>query len=147
MITEKDVEKLDSIKPYDIQKLGAMQDPKTASAGTVLTAVAGGKSEYKEIPSAGAVIKKHPATTFGDEIKTDETGNYISLRAISSDSILRPFVDSVKAGGTTKMDLSTISLIPLNGYIRVYFSPAAMTQYSLTTGSRVVASVGYIYYE
>ena len=48
MITETDVEKLDSIKPSEIEKLGAMQDPKTATAGQVLTAVAGGKAEYKD---------------------------------------------------------------------------------------------------
>lgn len=53
MITESDVEKLDSIKPSEIQKLGAMQDPKTATAGQVLTAVAGGKAEFKA-PSGGA---------------------------------------------------------------------------------------------
>ena len=53
MITESDVEKLDSIKPSEIEKLGAMQDPKTATAGQVLTAVAGGKAEFKA-PSGGA---------------------------------------------------------------------------------------------
>ena len=53
MITEKDVEKLDSIKPSEIEKLGAMQDPKTATAGQVLTAVGGGKAEFKA-PSGGA---------------------------------------------------------------------------------------------
>lgn len=53
MITEKDVEKLDSIKPSEIEKLGAMQNPKEATAGQVLTAVAGGKAEFKA-PSGGA---------------------------------------------------------------------------------------------
>lgn len=53
MITEKEVEKLDSIKPSEIEKLGAMQDPQTATAGQVLTAVAGGKAEFK-VPSGGA---------------------------------------------------------------------------------------------
>lgn len=62
MITEKDVEKLDSIKPSEIEKLGkitdadiesvqAMQSPKNATAGYVLTAVSGGTAEYK--PAAG----------------------------------------------------------------------------------------------
>lgn len=53
MITEKDVEKLDSITASENEKLGAMQDPKTATAGQVLTAVAGGKAEFKA-PSGGA---------------------------------------------------------------------------------------------
>ena len=62
MITETDVDKLDSIKPSEIQKLGqiteadiqsvkAMQSPKNATAGYVLTAVSGGKAQYK--PAAG----------------------------------------------------------------------------------------------
>lgn len=53
MLTETEVDKLDSIKPSEIEKLGAMQDPKTATAGQVLTAVAGGKAEFKA-PSGGA---------------------------------------------------------------------------------------------
>ena len=50
MITETDVEKLDSIKPSEMQKLGAMQDPKTATAGQVLTADGTGKAVYKAAP-------------------------------------------------------------------------------------------------
>lgn len=49
MITEKEVEKLDSIKPSEIEKLGAMQDPKDAGNGYVLTATADGKAIYKPI--------------------------------------------------------------------------------------------------
>ena len=63
MLTETEVEKLDSIKPSEIEKLGkitdadiesvkAMQSPKNATANYVLTAVAGGKAEYKA-PSGG----------------------------------------------------------------------------------------------
>ena len=62
MITETDVEKLDSIQPSEIEKLGkitnadiesvqAMQSPKNAKAGYVLTAVSGGTAQYK--PAAG----------------------------------------------------------------------------------------------
>ena len=59
MITETDVEKLDSIKPSEIQKLGkiteadiesvkAMQSPKDAKANQVLTADGAGKAVYKD---------------------------------------------------------------------------------------------------
>ena len=72
MITEKDVEKLDSIKPSEIEKLGkitdadiesvqAMQSPKDATAGYVLTAVSGGTAEYK--PAAGGTQFNRPWTS------------------------------------------------------------------------------------
>ena len=48
MITESDVEKLDSIKPSEMQKLAAMQDPKEARANQVLTADGTGKAVYKD---------------------------------------------------------------------------------------------------
>ena len=53
MLTETEVEKLDSIKPSEIEKLGAMRDPKTATAGQILTADGTGKAEFKA-PSGGA---------------------------------------------------------------------------------------------
>ena len=48
MITETDVEKLDSINPSEMQKLAAMQDPKDARANQVLTADGTGKAVYKD---------------------------------------------------------------------------------------------------
>ena len=48
MITESDVEKLDSIKPSEMQKLAAMQDPKTAQPNQVLTADGTGKAVFKD---------------------------------------------------------------------------------------------------
>lgn len=56
MITEKDVEKLDSIKPSEIEKLGAMQDPKTAQNGFVLTANGKGQSTYRAPAPSGIKI-------------------------------------------------------------------------------------------
>ena len=63
MITETDVEKLDSIQPSEIEKLGkitdadiesvkAMQSPKNATANQVLTADGHGNATYK--PAGGA---------------------------------------------------------------------------------------------
>ena len=59
MLTETEVEKLDSIKPSEIEKLGkitdadiesvqAMQSPKDAKANQVLTADGAGKAVYKD---------------------------------------------------------------------------------------------------
>ena len=67
MLTETEVEKLDSIKPSEIEKLGkitdadiesvkAMQSPKNAKANQVLTADGKGKAVYKDA-SGGTKIK------------------------------------------------------------------------------------------
>ena len=72
MITETDVEKLDSIKPSEIEKLGtitdadiasvkAMQSPIGATANQVLTADGAGKAVYKDA-SGGMKIKLHFTT-------------------------------------------------------------------------------------
>lgn len=66
MITESDVEKLDSIKPSEIEKLGkitdadiesvkAMQSPIGATANYVLTADGKGKATYKQSQSGARI--------------------------------------------------------------------------------------------
>lgn len=69
MITESDVEKLDSIQPSEIQKLAAMQDPKEARTGYVLTAVSGGTAQYKA-PAAGTKINRY--WTSGMQMTADQ---------------------------------------------------------------------------
>ena len=72
MITETDVEKLDSIKPSEIEKLGkitdadiesvkATQSPIGATANYVLTADGKGKATYK--PAAGGTKLERPWTS------------------------------------------------------------------------------------
>ena len=51
MFTESDVEKLDLIKPSEMQKLAAMQDPKDALPGCVLTANSEGTATYQVPPT------------------------------------------------------------------------------------------------
>ena len=58
MLTETEVEKLDSIKPSEIQKLAAMQDPKEASAGQILTATSDGKATFQNNPASLAIIRR-----------------------------------------------------------------------------------------
>ena len=84
MITETDVEKLDSIQPSEIKKLGkitnadiesvkATQSPKNAKTGYVLTAVSGGTAEYKA-PAAGTKINRY--WTSGLEMTADRLKTY-----------------------------------------------------------------------
>ena len=84
MLTETEVEKLDSIKPSEIEKLGkitdadiesvqAMQSPKNAKTGYVLTAVSGGTAEYK--PAASGTKLERPWTSgsnfYASDLKTN----------------------------------------------------------------------------
>ena len=55
MITEKDVEKLDSIKPSDIESVQAMQSPIGATANYVLTADGKGKATYEKSQSGARI--------------------------------------------------------------------------------------------
>ena len=66
MLTETEVEKLDSIKPSEIEKLGkitdadiesvqATQSPKDATANYVLTADGKGKAKYKQSQSGARI--------------------------------------------------------------------------------------------
>lgn len=103
MITETDVEKLDSIKPSEIQKLGkitdadiesvkAMQSPKDARANYVLTADGKGKAVYKAMASSGDQYAIKYKISSGEERGTISTnvsashqqvdGAYISIRDV-----------------------------------------------------------------
>ena len=139
MITEKDVEKLDSIKPSEIEKLAAMQDPKTATAGQILTADGTGKAVYKKAVSATVGIMNRSFT--GLNIKTDASGTYIEDSATANKVIGAFLTGDLKMNGTTSINLGLVSVMPrkavkgnFNG-IRVYFSPEAITQYSITSDS------------
>lgn len=81
MLAETEVEKLDSIKPSEMQKLAAMQDPKEATAGMVLTAVAGGKAEYKA-PSGGDQYAIKYKLSSGEERGTIRTNVYESYESV-----------------------------------------------------------------
>lgn len=139
MITEKDVEKLDSIKPSEIEKLAAMQDPKTAIAGYILTALKNGKAEYRKPESAtvGIMDQHFSALT----IKTDASGTYIEDSSTANNVIGAFLTSDLKMNGTTSIDLGLVSVMPRKGVegifngIRIYFSPEAISQYSITSDS------------
>ena len=118
MLTETEVEKLDSIKPSEIQKLGkitdadiesvqAMQSPKNANANAVLTADGHGNATYK--PAGGASYRGQNfiyntklklkedtvAPTFGGSI-------YVEMPTISGQKVLAiicPNYIKIECGG------------------------------------------------
>ena len=151
MITETDVEKLDSIKPSEIQKLAAMQDPKTATAGQVLTADRNGKAVYKSI-TAGTKLWNY-TKTFSDTIKQDGTlGAYVRIYSNYGKYAISPyfFQAPVKSGNTT-IPYSELTLMSRREspevWIYVLIPEATMTKYNLAVGSPIEGNVGWYYYD
>ena len=132
MITEKDVEKLDSIKPSEIEKLGAMQDPKEATAGMVLTAVAGGKSEYKA-PTGGDQYGIKYKLSSGEETGTIRTDVFDSFKQVDGAYIS---IRDVFPTSSVKKVLGIVS--PNFAYIKIndIYYPAG--QFSCTYGDKNV---------
>ena len=168
MITEKDAEKLDSIKPSEIEKLGkiteadienvqATQSPKNATANQVLTADGKGKAVYKTPATAGSTIhsttKSIPSS---NKIQTDERGTFLQFQLSASHVITVYFYQplTIKNGGTTtKLDESCFKLVPyitgMGGwdYARIYFTAEAITKYSITADSQFSGVIQYNYYD
>ena len=168
MITETDVEKLDSIQPSEIQKLGkitdadiesvqAMQSPKNATDGYVLTADGAGKAVYQRPATAGSKI--HTTTESipsKKRIETDERGTFLQVQLSASHVITVYFYQplQIKNGETrTAMDESCFKLVPyitgMGGwdYARIYFTQEAITKYSITAESEFSGVIHYSYYD
>ena len=157
MLTETEVDKLDSIKPSEIQKLGkiteadiesvqAMQSPKDAKANQVLTADGAGKAVYKDATSSVKVSGSYYSNA---AISTDESGTY-ALIVIIGKKIMTACSTSVPTVDSQKIDLSLISIVPFPGsggdtFIRIYFSPEAIKKYSITTQSKFSGNIRYYY--
>ena len=105
MITESDVEKLDSIKPSEMQKLAAMQDPKEAQPDQVLTADGTGKAVYK---NAGWIYN-----LFISDQQTEE--NYCDFHTITDDNPIPGITDNylycdIYTDGNQILDLQVLSI-------------------------------------
>ena len=151
MITEKDVEKLDSIKPSEIEKLGAMQDPKTADDGQILTADGKGKATYKTAPSGGTKLWNY-TETFSDTIKKDASiGAYIRVYSRYEKYAISPyFFDGAVKSGNTTIPYSELVLMSRREspdvWVYVLIPEATMTKYNLTVGSSISGNLGWYYY-
>ena len=106
MLTETEVEKLDSIKPSEMQKLAAMQDPKEATAGQVLTADGTGKAVYKDASgkSYDLVISNQ---------QTQES--YFDFHTITDDNPIPGLMDSylycdITTDGNAVLDFQVLSI-------------------------------------
>ena len=153
MITEKDVEKLDSIKLSEIEKLGAMQDPKTATSGQILTADGTGKAAYKPAPIAGTKI--YSATQDFDNkatVQSDIYGMYAKIPCRYGDKAFSPgFYNLALKCGDTIIPYSDVVLMPIadypDMYIYILFPDATVAKYNIAVGAMVSGNLSYYYYK
>lgn len=168
MLTETEVEKLDSIKPSEIEKLGkiteadiesvqAMQSPIGVTNGYVLTADGTGKAVYKRPATAGSVIHSTTKSIESSKrIETDDRGTFLQVQLSASHVICVYFYQPlvIKNGETrTTMNESCFKLVPyitgMGGwdYARIYFTDEAITKYSITANSQFSGVIHYNYYD
>lgn len=154
MLTETEVEKLDSIKPSEIQKLGAMQDPKEARANQVLTADGNGKAVYKDA-SVGKTYRyninnRYWITGFngyanfyqGNPLLQGPATDFALQSTITCDisNINQVFIEAIALdnGAVHTGNLSSnngIIVIPDNNTINIYLSDALASEWNITSGS------------
>ena len=153
MLTEKDVEKIDSIDPADIEKLKATGSPKNASSGYVLTADGNGKATYQNI-SGGTTIKKNSEVLISQTgYLTDGDGNKYLANSLSSSNqemIYAWMRDPLKADGVTIPRAEyTLTKITGNGgldYVMIYLSDETITKHSITNKTKFTGKVSILYY-
>ena len=156
VLTETEVEKLDSIKPSEIEKLGAMQDPKEARANQVLTADGTGKAVYK--PAAGGSKIHHDWRTFGEtkKLSPDHTnyGKHIETYFNSVNIIsARLYPYSVFKIGDTQVPFTVANVLVGQKYgtgatyIEVCFSDEVVAKYNITADTDITFSLEVFYYD
>ena len=153
MLTEKDVDKIDSIDPADIETLKATGSPKGANSGYVLTADGNGKATYQKI-SGGTTIQSSsnfPMSQTG--YQTDQDGNkylansfYDMGRKIISLWMNGP----LKADGVTipRAEYTLTKMTSYNSgldYVMIYLSDETITKYSITETTKFTGKVSLLY--
>ena len=166
MLTEKDVEKIDSIDPADIEKLKSINSadietlkatgsPKEAQSGYVLTADGKGKATYKKT-SGGTKIQ----SDFGEQIsttgyQTDADGNkFLSKKLYGSyKEIITLWMRSpLKADGVT-IPRAEYTLTKNANYttvgetdtIFIYLPDETIAKHSITAQTQFTGMVAYFY--
>ena len=151
MLTETEVEKIDSIQPSEIEKLSRIQDSKDSNTGNVLTVVSGGKAEYRK-PASGGTQISHTTTSVNGDIKQSPTYGYCVEKKVTSmpEIISCNFYNFQVQSGDTVIPYSDVILMAIaySSYtsILILIPETTMTKYNLTVGSHITSNVGYYYY-
>lgn len=153
MLTEKDVDKIDSIDPSDIETLKATGSPKGASSGYVLTADGNGKATYKAVPKSQTSFYSSYNSLESPVYKTDERGNkYLYVRINKYETLLNGYLrDSLHAGDTI-IPIAELTMMiwrdktnQVGDQFRIYLSDEIIAKYSITNTTQFSCDVGYIY--
>ena len=153
MLTEKDVDKIDSIDPADIETLKATGSPKDASSGYVLTADGNGKATYKYI-SSGSIIDSSRQTISATGYNTDDDGNkFLSGNAQCGwhEHIVYLYISgSLKADGVAipRAEYTLTSNVnPRGGYdkILIYLPDETIAKHSITNQTKFTVDVGFYF--
>ena len=140
MLTEKDVDKIDSIDPADIETLKATASPKDANSGYVLTADGKGKATYKAVPESKTKFHTQFGIMSSEGYSTDEFGNkYIYTSIGYNNTMLNGYLrNSLKAGDANIPIAELTAMLWRDGIgnkgdqLRVYLSDEIITKYSIT---------------
>lgn len=154
MLTEKDVDKIDSIDPADIETLKATGSPKGATSGYVLTADGNGKATYK-YKSSGTVIDYNLMQSIsGTGYQTDNNGNkFLSADAACGwdDNILYIWVrGDLKADGVA-IPRAEYTLTTNQNYtggydkILIYLPDETIAKHSITAQTNLTITVAFFF--
>ena len=153
MLTEKDVDKIDSIDPADIETLKATGSPKGAKSGYVLTADGNGKATY-QYKSGGAVIDSSGNRFSVTGYQTDDEGNkFLSMDASCGwhEHVMYLWMrDPLKADGVSipRAEYTVTSMTnPRGGYdkILIYIPDETIAKHSITAQTKLTANVGFYF--
>lgn len=153
MLTEKDVDKIDSIDPADIETLKATGSPKDAKSGYVLTADGKGKATYKHISGGTTIQSNYLYSISQTGYQTDDDGNKFlaSKFTYSSREIISVWMRSpLKADGVT-IPRAEYTLTKTTNYqggfdsVVIYLSDETITKYSITNQTKFTGSVSLFY--
>ena len=142
MLTEKDVEKIDSIDPADIETLKATGSPKDASSGYVLTADGQGKATYKTLPVNKIVFYRNYGL-FRGTYTTDKNGDkYLFQSVTRSQRLINGCLMGPLKAGDVNIPIAELSVSiwsdNLNekaDQLRVYLSDEVISKYSITANT------------
>ena len=153
MLTEKDVDKIDSIDPADIETLKATGSPKGASSGYVLTADGKGKATY-QYKSSGSVIDSSGNDISITGYQTDNDGNkFLSMDAECGwhEHVIYLWIrKSLKADGVAipRAEYTlTSTTTPSGGYdkILIYLPDETIAKHSITAQTKFTGYVKFYF--
>ena len=151
MLTEKDVEKIDSIDPADIETLKATASPKGASSGYVLTADGKGKATYEYMSSGTTIQSSYLVSISATGYNTDADGNKFLSKTFWDGDIISVWMRGPLIADGVKIPRAEYTLTKTTDYqggkdqILIYLPEETIAKHSITDQTKFNASVSLFY--